>query len=253
MVTEGALRLLSNVLGWTYVLCWCASFLTQLLLNATTRSVTGVSADFVVVNACSMLCYGVYVLAHAFSLAVRNEYRMEHAGNESLVRPNDVVFVIALNVMSVALVAQYAAFHRPSEGPSCAGIGASLVATLAIVVGPWAVYSGTARLLPVLTALGYVKVVFTAAKYVPQVMHNWRRRSTAGWSIRNVLLDFTGGLLSIVQLALDAYIAADAGGVGGLGAKFALGAVSVGFDVIFALQHYVWFSEPRAKRFIAVA
>ena len=34
---------------------------------------------------------------------------------------------------------------------------------------------------------------------------NFRRKSTEGWSIGNVLLDFTGGSLSMVQLFLLAY------------------------------------------------
>ena len=34
---------------------------------------------------------------------------------------------------------------------------------------------------------------------------NCRRRSTVGWSIGNVLLDFTGGALSILQMFLISY------------------------------------------------
>ena len=34
---------------------------------------------------------------------------------------------------------------------------------------------------------------------------NFRRKSTVGWSIGNVLLDFTGGILSMLQMFLLAY------------------------------------------------
>ena len=34
---------------------------------------------------------------------------------------------------------------------------------------------------------------------------NYRRKSTDGWSIGNVLLDFTGGALSIIQIFLLSY------------------------------------------------
>lgn len=34
---------------------------------------------------------------------------------------------------------------------------------------------------------------------------NYKRKSTVGWSIGNVLLDFTGGFLSIVQMFLQSY------------------------------------------------
>lgn len=44
------------------------------------------------------------------------------------------------------------------------------------------------------------QVVTGILKYVPQVVLNARRRSTTGWTIWNVILDFTGGLLSVVQV-----------------------------------------------------
>ena len=34
---------------------------------------------------------------------------------------------------------------------------------------------------------------------------NFRRKSTVGWSIGNILLDFTGGILSMMQMFLISY------------------------------------------------
>lgn len=34
---------------------------------------------------------------------------------------------------------------------------------------------------------------------------NYQRKSTVGWSIGNVLLDFTGGSLSILQMIILSY------------------------------------------------
>ncbi|CAH2017246.1 unnamed protein product [Acanthoscelides obtectus] len=34
---------------------------------------------------------------------------------------------------------------------------------------------------------------------------NYRRRSTVGWSIGNIFLDFTGGSLSMLQMIIDSY------------------------------------------------
>ena len=39
---------------------------------------------------------------------------------------------------------------------------------------------------------------------------NFRRKSTVGWSIGNILLDFTGGILSMLQMFLIAYNTGDA-------------------------------------------
>ena len=49
----------------------------------------------------------------------------------------------------------------------------------------------------------YVKLVISFIKYIPQAFMNFVRRSTVGWSIGNVLLDFTGGLLSTLQQGLQ--------------------------------------------------
>jgi len=51
----------------------------------------------------------------------------------------------------------------------------------------------------------YVKLVITLVKYAPQAYMNYRRKSTLGWSIGNVLLDFTGGAFSILQMVVLAY------------------------------------------------
>ena len=39
----------------------------------------------------------------------------------------------------------------------------------------------------------------------PQAYMNYTRKSTEGWSIGNVLLDFTGGAFSLIQMFLLAY------------------------------------------------
>ena len=51
----------------------------------------------------------------------------------------------------------------------------------------------------------YVKLFITFIKYFPQALMNYRRKSTLGWSIGNILLDFTGGSLSLLQTFLLAY------------------------------------------------
>lgn len=33
---------------------------------------------------------------------------------------------------------------------------------------------------------------------------NYKRKSTVGWSIGNVVLDFTGGILSMLQMIVNA-------------------------------------------------
>jgi hypothetical protein len=57
--------------------------------------------------------------------------------------------------------------------------------------------------------LGIFKTGISLCKYVPQVYMNYRRRSTLGWSIESVLLDFTGGLFSLFQIIADSCAAGE--------------------------------------------
>ena len=101
--------------------------------------------------------------------------------------------------------------------------------------------------LDVLYFLSAVKVGVSLSKYVPQLILNQSRQSTIGWSIYQVLLDFTGGTLSITQMVLDAYIVMDFTGLWGNWPKLALGGVSMVFDVAFMVQHYVLYPQHRRR------
>ena len=61
--------------------------------------------------------------------------------------------------------------------------------------------------------------------------------------IWQIILDFSGGILSDIQLVGDCYILRDWSGITGNLAKFLLGFVSIVFDTIFMLQHYVWYAD----------
>ena len=102
------------------------------------------------------------------------------------------------------------------------------------------------NLLDFLYFLSFVKVGITLIKYIPQVLLNYRRKSTSGWQIWNILLDFTGGTLSIIQLIGDS-LSQDGSWTGVIGnpAKLGLGLVSISFDIIFMVQHYVLYRNPQ--------
>ncbi|KAE8293869.1 Cystinosin [Larimichthys crocea] len=103
----------------------------------------------------------------------------------------------------------------------------------------------------------YIKLAVTLIKYVPQTITvlvarlavfqaymNYRRKSTEGWSIGNVLLDFTGGVLSILQMILQSYNNDEWGLIFGDPTKFGLGLFSVVFDILFITQHYCLYQKP---------
>ena len=88
-------------------------------------------------------------------------------------------------------------------------------------------------------AVGYIKLLVTCVKYTPQAWKNYKAKSTAGWSITQILLDFLGGVLSIAQLVIDSSLQSDWSGITGNPVKLGLGQVSIFFDIIFMVQHFI--------------
>jgi len=90
-----------------------------------------------------------------------------------------------------------------------------------------------------LYTLGYVKLLCTFVKYIPQAWMNYQRKSTQGWSIAQILFDLVGGILSLLQLVIDASFQGDWSGITGNSLKFGLSYISIAFDLIFITQHYI--------------
>lgn len=116
-------------------------------------------------------------------------------------------------------------------------IGISLILFLSITT----IVSLTKHLstLTLLYFYSYVKLIITIIKYVPQAWMNYKRQSTEGWSIGNILLDLTGGLLSVLQMFFLAINYDDWSSIFGSPTKFGLGLFSILFDLLFIIQHYI--------------
>ena len=84
-------------------------------------------------------------------------------------------------------------------------------------------------------------------KYIPQAWANYQRKSTAGWSINQILLDVIGGVLSIAQLIIDSSLQSDWSGITGNPVKLGLANVSIIFDIIFMVQHYILYKGNRIR------
>jgi len=84
----------------------------------------------------------------------------------------------------------------------------------------------------------YLKLTITCIKYVPQAYMNFRDKSTEGWSIGNVLLDFSGGVLSFLQMFLDSFNAGNWDVFVRNPVKLGLALFSICFDILFIIQHY---------------
>ncbi|KAE8253750.1 hypothetical protein A4X13_0g3671 [Tilletia indica] len=245
------LTALSHACGWIYVAAWSASFYPQVILNARRKSVAGFSLDFAFLNAFGFLCYAVFNLAFFASPIVREQYRARHGGQDNIVRFNDVAFAVHAFILTVVTVIQTLIYHRaPTQRTSrpiriLIAIFAIIVAVTALICvvtgGDQTKTGGSVPLewIDFVQILSSIKLCITFIKYLPQIHLNYKRKSTLGWSIENILLDLTGGVFSLVQLFIDSSQTGDWSSAIGDFSKLGLGLISIGFDLIFITQHYV--------------
>lgn len=214
------LILLSKVLGWIYTTAWSTSFYPQLILNYRRKSVSGLSLDFLFLNVLGFACYAVsrWFSADCHTTeaddqsasqtsnvvlyspdSIRQEYRGRNDGSNPSVQLNDVAFAShALLISSLTLLQSFlykrdanqrlSSFNRTFILAAMASIGLATIGVELIDRIGW---------LDLMYLLSYIKIYISFAKYVPQALLNIQRKSTIGWSIINILLDFTGGTLSL--------------------------------------------------------
>lgn len=239
----------SSSLGWSYFMAWSCSFWPQIIENQRTKDVSGLSPDYLLFSLLGYAWYGAYNGALLFNDGVRVGYSAVHGGTMPDVSLSDFAFCVHAIAAGLIVTGQYIAMQRPgSKGLSTMAVGmaAALLAACggaAMHIGATCDPSDCTAWLPLLTLMGGIKVVMTMIKYSPQVLHNHRRRSTEGWSLTNVLLDLGGGLLSFSQVALDAAARHDLSVITGNPAKIWIAVLSIGYDLVFLGQHYVFYRD----------
>ncbi|KAJ1311327.1 hypothetical protein OPQ81_009822 [Rhizoctonia solani] len=240
-------EIISYSLGWVYFIAWTVSFYPQVFLNIRRKTVEGLSIDFVSLNVVGFASYAFYTTNFLFNGEVREEYRQRHNGHDNSVQPND--FAFAVHALALTLVILFQTFYYPrGPGQQLSTFNRVVIAFMVIfiLVDLGRVAVNQAHLIDVLYHLGTLKLYVSIAKYIPQAFSNFNRKSTEGWSIGNVLLDFTGGLLSLLQLLIDSSAADDWSSITGNPVKFGLSMLSLGFGLLFISQHYILYATKRS-------
>jgi cystinosin len=198
-----------------------------------------------------------------YSPRIREQYAIRNNNLTPTVQFNDVTFAGHALVLSLIIISQYSSSlwgwppstnNRPSRFILGVAFG-SLVAVASVAL---LVISSSRNqsdvdprtswcALDIVYAMSYVKLLITLIKYAPQIATNYRNRSTKGWSIVQILLDISGGVLSISQQAIDSYLQRDWSGITGNPVKFALGNISIMYDLIFIAQHFLLYAPESGK------
>ncbi|XP_011495491.1 PREDICTED: cystinosin homolog isoform X2 [Ceratosolen solmsi marchali] len=238
---------ISSIVGWIYFAAWSISFYPQIYSNYKRKSVVGLNFDYISLNLVGFIMYAVFNCGLYWIPEIEQEYFNRYPKGLNPVQVNDIFF--SLHAVCATVFGIFQCFMYE--------IGSQRVSTTArIIHGVFSSFVLLSIILAILHIIqwldflyycSYVKLAITLIKYVPQAFYNYKRQSTVGWSIGNIFLDFTGGILSMLQMILNAYNYDDWESIFGDPTKFGLGFFSVAFDIFFLIQHYVLYRNSHEK------
>lgn len=251
VVHSTILSVISQVIGWIYFLAWSVSFYPQALENWKRRSVVGLNFDFLALNLTGFIAYSVFNIGLFWVPYIKEEFLKRNPNGINPVNANDVFFSLHAVLLCLIYIIQAAVYERGGQKVSRMTLFILLIGWTFAFVSLFLAVAKQITWLDYLYYFSYIKLAVTLIKYVPQAYMNYRRQSTDGWSIGNVLLDFTGGILSILQMILQSYNNDEWRLIFGDPTKFGLGLFSVVFDILFMIQHYCLYR--RQSQYEAVA
>uniref|UniRef100_UPI0037E89172 cystinosin n=1 Tax=Semicossyphus pulcher TaxID=241346 RepID=UPI0037E89172 len=243
VVRSNALSVISQVIGWIYFLAWSVSFYPQAWQNCRRKSVVGLNFDFLALNLTGFIAYSVFNIGLFWVPYTKEEFLKDNPNGVNPVDANDVFFSLHAVLLCLVYVIQAAVYERGGQKVSWTALILLLIGWTFALVSLFLAVAKKITWLEYLYYFSYIKLAVTLIKYVPQAFMNYRRKSTEGWSIGNVLLDFTGGSFSILQMILQSYNNDEWTLIFGDPTKFGLGLFSVVFDILFITQHYCLYRQ----------
>lgn len=240
---------LSAVFGWVYFAAWSVSFYGQVIENYRRRKISGLCFDYELYNLFGFSGYSIYTIWGY----------IDNDLGTGKVQIQDIIFAVhavTLTIVTLIQICQYYNTKDPDQGftPFCITLlivmtwGVCILIFVEQVLKYYDPHVSTIKdrkyIFNSVIYLGWCKIVITLIKYIPQAYSNYKRKSTIGWNIHNILLDFTGGSLSFGQNIIDTIrsemnITPDHQSPALNIAKYALSFLSIFFDCIFMTQHYI--------------
>ncbi len=195
----------------------------------------GLSINYLVLNFIGYTYYSTY---NIYGFLYNPQYNSGQIHTSDLLFAFHALFMVSVHIILVIY------YPRESNKPRPVWMACAIMSIVAVAV--YAIFDPIAE--NIIKLMGLMKVIISFIKYCPQVYLNFKRRSTYGWSLENVILDLSGGSLAFLQIFVD-YLnsgTSDQFSSNLNFAKFLLGIVTVVFDIIFLFQHYILYTD-RAK------
>ncbi|KAI4350580.1 hypothetical protein L6164_005027 [Bauhinia variegata] len=242
---SSVLQIAYTLFGWTAFFFWSCSFYPQVLLNFFRKSVVGLNFNYVVLNNTKHTLYFLYNVTLYFSPAVRFQYHKKYGFDQMIpVAANDVAFSTHAILVTAFLLLQTAMYERGNQSISKVTIGIVSAVWIAIAVCFFVALHSNAWLW-LISIFNTMQVVLAVIKYVPQAAMNFVRKSTEGFGVGNVLLDFSGGVTNYAQMVTQSIDQNSWVNFSGNIGKVLLSLVSMFFDLLFLCQHYVFYPSKK--------
>ncbi|KAK7338501.1 hypothetical protein VNO77_19113 [Canavalia gladiata] len=242
------LQVTYEVLGWFAFFSWSISFYPQVILNFRRKSVVGLNFDFVLLNLTKHSSYLIYNASLYFSSAIQKQYFEKYGYGEMIpVAANDVAFSIHAVLLTAITLFQIVIYERGSQKVSKVSIGIVSVVWLVAAVCFFIALSNHSWLW-LLSMFNSIQVIMTVIKYIPQALMNFLRKSTDGFSIDNILLDLFGGIANYGQMVVQSVDQNSWVNFYGNIGKVLLSLISVVFDIVFIIQHYVLYRGKKSSK-----
>ncbi|KAG4914984.1 hypothetical protein JHK87_052541 [Glycine soja] len=226
------LEVIYQVLGWLAFLSWSVAGYPQLILNFRRKSVVGLSLDYEILNFTKQWSYLIYNASLFFSPAIQKQYFEKYGYGQMIpVAANDVAFSIHSVILNLIILSQISMFERGNQKFSNYAIAIVVVVWFSVAVCFFIALHSQSWLW-LISIFNTIQAVMILIKYFPQVrmlypppyyvLHvaclvrcprhafsrllafmNFLRKSTDGFSIGSVLLDFSGGVFNYSQMLVQ--------------------------------------------------
>ncbi|PWA34522.1 lysosomal cystine transporter [Artemisia annua] len=228
------------------------------VLSTVLGCVVGLNFDFVVLNLTKHTSYLIYNASMFFSSVVQRQYHEKYGFDQMIpVAANDLAFsshAVLLTAFTLFQITIYDVakpflkclfkvmviifMQRGSQNVSRVTIvivaAAWIAIAISVIIAIW-----TNNWLWLISCFNMLQVFMTVIKYIPQAYMNFRRKSTSGFSIGNILLDLLGAIANYGQMTVQSIDQHSWVNFYGNVGKALLSLISIFFDLLFIVQHSV--------------
>lgn len=240
--------------GWAYAIFWGISFYPTLYLNYTLKTSDSISLDYIVPNILGYFCYCISMYLQLYNADVRTQYQGYFEGKLPLLSNADLFYSFHGMALLLVLASQifcgntFWKFKNERKSFKIHTLSKMvLMLFLVFAIFSWKLGDPVFALLNFAMNLAYFKIIISLIKYIPQVLHNYRRKSMFGISRLQIIFDITGSFFSFAEF----YLKSDIPIVEAIDAnrgKVGITCVTSLFATIFLYQMYIYGTSRSEQR-----